>query len=249
MDCCTVLDPATRTFDVAMLLVMGLTISLGHCVGMCGPLVTAFSVSSRTRGHGNRALLARSLVYHLGRVASYCVIGALFGWLGESFFVAEGGRQVQGGLSIAIAVLMLLVAMSLAGWVPALRWLESGRWGQAMGCRIRELLDAPSLGHCFLLGSANGWLPCGPVLAAAMTAAATGSPWMGIVAMLLFGTATIPVLVILGMGTGQLGLRARVLFHRIGAIVIVLIALQLVLRGLAVFGVAGHLRFGEFVLW
>ena len=67
---------------------------------------------------------------------------------------------------IAIAVMMLLVAASLAGWVPALRWLESGRWGQAMGCRIRELLDAPSLGHCFLLGAANGWLPCGPVLAA-----------------------------------------------------------------------------------
>jgi sulfite exporter TauE/SafE len=249
MDCCTVLDPASRPFDVAMLLVMGLTISLGHCVGMCGPLVTAFSVSSRARGIGNRALLARNVVYHLGRITSYGIIGALFGWLGESFFVAEGGRQVQGGLSLAIAVMMLLVAASLAGWVPALRWLESGRWGQAMGCRIRELLDAPSLGHCFLLGGANGWLPCGPVLAAAMTAAATGSPLKGIFAMLLFGAATIPVLVILGMGTGQLGVRARMFFHRIGAVVVVLIAVQLALRGLAAFGVVGHLKFGEFVIW
>ena len=249
MDCCTVLDPASRPFDVAMLLVMGLTISLGHCVGMCGPLVTAFSVSSRSQGIGNRTLLVRNVVYHLGRIASYAVIGALFGWLGESFFVAEGGRQVQGGLSIAIALMMILVAANLAGWVPALRWLESGRWGQAMGCRIRELLDAPSLGHCFLLGAANGWLPCGPVLAAAMTAAATGSPWLGIVAMLLFGVATVPVLVALGMGTGQLGTRARRLFHRVAAVVIVLIAGQLVLRGLAAFGVIGHLRFGELVIW
>ena len=89
MDCCTVLDPATRPFDVAMLLVMGLTISLGHCVGMCGPLVTAFSVSSRARGIGNRALLVRNVVYHLGRIASYGVIGAIFGILvARSFMVA-----------------------------------------------------------------------------------------------------------------------------------------------------------------
>jgi sulfite exporter TauE/SafE len=249
VDCCTVLDPASRPFDVAMLLVMGLTISLGHCVGMCGPLVTAFSVRSRGGGANNRDLLVRNLVYHLGRIASYGVIGALFGWLGESFFVAEGGRQVQGGLSIAVAVLMLLVAASLAGWIPAWRWFESGRWGQAMGCRIRELLDAPSLLHCFGLGALNGWLPCGPVLAAAMTAAATGSPLKGIAAMLLFGAATIPVLVILGMGTGQLGVRARLFFHRVGAAVILLIAAQLALRGLAVYGVVEHLKFGEFVIW
>jgi sulfite exporter TauE/SafE len=72
---------------------------------------------------------------------------------------------------------------------------------------------------------------------------------MGTVAMLLFGVATVPVLILLGMGTGQLGVRARTVFHRIGAAVIVLIAAQLTLRGLAVFGVVGHLRFGEVVIW
>ena len=92
-------------------------------------------------------------------------------------------------------------------------------------------------------------VPCGPVFSVAMTAAATGSVVKGAVAMLAFGLGTIPVLIILGLGAGRLGVRLRSVFNRIGAVLIILIAVQLILRGLSAWGLVAHLRFGEFVVW
>ncbi len=82
-----------------------------------------------------------------------------------------------------------------------------------------------------------------------MAAASTASLWRGGAAMLGFGLGTLPVLMILGLGVSRLSIRIRTLFHRLAAILLLLIAVQLILRGLASWGVIAHLRFGEFVIW
>jgi sulfite exporter TauE/SafE len=82
-----------------------------------------------------------------------------------------------------------------------------------------------------------------------MAAAATGSIWRGGVAMLAFGLGTVPVLLALGLGAGRIGVRARQLFNRVGAVLLLLIAAQLILRGLSAWGVVSHFRIGEFVVW
>ena len=48
-----------------------------HCLGMCGGIVTAISLT----GTGNRPLLL--LGYNLGRLGSYTLIGALLGGLSQ----------------------------------------------------------------------------------------------------------------------------------------------------------------------
>ncbi len=243
------MDPTTAPFDFLVLATMGFTISLGHCVGMCGPLVTAFSVSQKSIARKTSPLWLRLLLYHGGRVFSYMLLGSAMGLVGSTIYLAGEGRRIQGILSIGVAILMLLLGLGLLGWLPTERWVEGGLWQRWIGPRLRGLLAARTTPRIWLLGMANGFLPCGPVLAALMTAAATASPAKGLVTMLAFGAGTVPVLWILGMGTGQLSVRLRVFFNRVGAVMVLLIAAQLLLRGLAAWELVAHLRFGEVVIY
>lgn len=246
MDCCASLDPTSQPQDLIALLVLGFTISLGHCVGMCGPLVTAFALAQQK---SRAALCGRLVVYHLGRVLTYALIGAVAGTVGASLGLVGDTRQVQGGISLVIGLMMLFFALQLLGRLPLPASLRSGRFTELVSCRIRGLLQAQTLPRSFGLGFANGWLPCGPVAAAAFTAAATASTFKGAVAMGAFGAGTLPVLVALGMGAGLIGARVRRAFHHIGAAVLVIMGAQLILRGLAAWGLVAHLRFGEVVIW
>ena len=67
--------------------------------------------------------------------------------------------------------------------------------------------------------------------------------------MLAYGLGTVPALVVLGLGAGHIPARLRTRFFRLGALLVLVIGLQLSLRGLSALGVVPHLKFGEFVVW
>jgi sulfite exporter TauE/SafE len=235
--------------DAVLLVSTGLVISLGHCVGMCGPLLGAYSMSQREPGRSAWRLLPALLVYHAGRLTGYAIIGLGFGLLGSATRLAGQGRIIQGVLSLVVGVLMGLLGAGLLGWLPTQRWVESSRLGQGLAGRLRGLLSSRSVGGRALLGLGNGFLPCGPVYAVAIGTMAAAGPWLGAGAMLLFGAGTLPVLLALGLGAGGLAPLARRRFNRLGAILVIVIGLQLLLRGAAAFGWVPHLKFGEVVIW
>ena len=100
-----------------------------------------------------------------------------------------------------------------------------------------------------LLGLANGFLPCGAVAAVALTAAASAHGGVGALLLLVYGAGTIPVLLAMGLVSTRLrpGLRAR--WYRVGASLVLVLAVQLILRGLAVMGALPHFRLGAVVFW
>ena len=57
-----------QTTDIVSMFALGL-LGTGHCLGMCGPLVLALPWSSRG--------ITSHLAYHMGRVTTYVVVGAL----------------------------------------------------------------------------------------------------------------------------------------------------------------------------
>jgi hypothetical protein len=99
------------------------------------------------------------------------------------------------------------------------------------------------------LGALNGLLPCGLVYSALLSAAATGGALWGAVAMLLFGAATIPALTVVGMGAHLLSARARQSLARVAGVMILVVGVQLILRGMATFDLVPHLHWGEVVIW
>jgi hypothetical protein len=243
MPSCHVTD--VPTLNLFLLFITGLTISLGHCLGMCGPIQTAFSLEQRRRGSG---VLLPLLRYHSGRVISYTAIGTAFGALGSTARLVPATAPVQASIALLSATLILAAAGATAGF-PRLATVHAPAWGAGAGVWVGRFLRARSGGGQILLGVANGFLPCGPVLTVALAAAAAGGAGRGGMVMATYGAGTVPALVVLGVLSHRLAPRTRRRFVIVGAGLMAVIGLQLLLRGLSALGLIGHLHAGGFVFW
>ena len=160
-----------------------------------------------------------------------------------------GGQYLQQWRVLPAGALMLVLSLGLLGLVPTQRWAEPAVVGGWVTGRIRGFLSGETGRRQLGLGVANGFLPCGPVLAVALSAAAAADPLVGMILMLVYGLGTIPVLLVLGLASSKIGPRLRRRFNAVGAVLVLLLAAQLILRGLSTLGVLSHLKFGEFVVW
>jgi sulfite exporter TauE/SafE len=174
--------------------------SLGHCIGMCGGIVIAYTTAKVDRQWSKTRQAAGHLIYSLGRTLTYVIFGAMFGYLGSVVTFSAFGNGV---LLMFAGVVMLLTGLSLLGKIKFLTLIEPSLskfgWYQRS---FRSLIGQKSLFSFFLLGMLNGLLPCGFVYFFAVTAASTTSAFWGAVVMLVFGLSTIPALFSFGFFVG-----------------------------------------------
>ncbi len=236
------MDPALLSYAGAML-VAGALGSLGHCAGMCGPLVLMVGARFPRRGP---AAVARHLLYHAARIGIYLLLGALAGGLGSFLGVRLALMGASGWISLILGGAVILFGLAYLRWLPA-RWMGSVTpWlSRAMGHALRKR----GWQGLALLGALNGLLPCGLVYSALFIAASSGSAGRGALGMALFGSATLPLLLGLGVGAGALGVDIRRRMMRVGGAFVVLVGLQLVLRGSAGLGIVSHQMVGRVMLW
>ncbi len=57
--------------------------SFGHCIGMCGGIVVAYSSAKVDAGFSKQKQILSHLLYSFGRVSTYVSMGVLFGYLGS----------------------------------------------------------------------------------------------------------------------------------------------------------------------
>ena len=182
------------------LLAAGLAGSL-HCVGMCGPILLAFSRAAGTRSpvSGDRgAASVEFLTYHAGRLWTYALLGFVAGSLGERLREGAGIYGWQRPAAILSAVVVILAGALLTGLLPARRleaWLSGCGIARLRGAGwFRALAATPGMPHRFLLGALLGFLPCGLVYAMLAVVAALPTPWHAALGMLIFGLGTVPSL-------------------------------------------------------
>lgn len=228
-------------------LTLGLMGSLGHCVGMCGPIV---ALLSRHPSLDNSKV--GWLLLHAGRISVYALLGLLAGAFGQAAGLAIPAlHQLQGLLALLVAQVSLYFALSILGWMPSPEkflagWIE--RWGKAMR---KAAGSAPAKKPSWLgpygLGALWGLLPCGLVLAALFTAAVSGEFIKGALNMLAFGIGTLPAL----LGVRWLVARRwTAAWPRYAvALVVSLFGLQFAMRGLAAWGLVGHVMARGVMLW
>jgi len=170
--------------------------SFGHCIGMCGGIVIAYSSAKVDNNWGTGRKAMAHLLYSLGRTSTYMLLGSIFGYLGG---VSTFTNQANGILLVVAGVAMILSGLSLVGAIKFLNSYDSpltrSRW---FGEVFRSLLNNDSLYSLYVLGMLNGLLPCGFVYFFAITAASTASPLWGAVVMMVFGLSTTPALFGLG---------------------------------------------------
>ena len=170
--------------------------SLGHCIGMCGGFIVAYSSAKIDPNSSKISQFFSHLFYSLGRVSSYTILGAIFGYVGS---VIAFSKTSTGYLYFGIGILMVLMGLSLMGKIKFLTSLECTISSDGLIKRIfSSLIHSKSYFSFYGLGVLNGLLPCGLVYFFAISAVATSSMLGGALVMFIFGLSTIPAL--LGFG-------------------------------------------------
>ena len=189
-----------ETISIISIITIAFLGSFGHCVGMCGGIVIAYS-STKIKSDWTKKIQAIAhLLYSFGRVTTYTILGALFGLVGG---VVTFDNLTSGIFLLITGFMMVLVGLSLMGKIKFLTILEhSCSKSPLYQSTFKSLLGSQSLFSFYLLGMLNGLLPCGFVYVFAITAASTGSALWGAFVMLIFGLSTIPALFSLGFFVG-----------------------------------------------
>jgi sulfite exporter TauE/SafE len=215
--------------DLIALITIAFLGSIGHCSGMCGGFVIAYT-SAKVDEKWKKTYQALShMLYNLGRATSYAVLGAIFGFLGS---VVSVGMTAKGILFIIIGFIMVLMGLSLMGKIKFLSHIESSIAETNFFKRsFRALLEKQTLGSFYFLGILNGFIPCGFVYFFLAGAVATASPVAGAVVMFIFGLATIPILFSLGFVVGFLKSgQLRHLMMKASAIMVILFGLFMMFK-------------------
>ncbi len=209
-----------------------------HCAGMCGPFVAFYAGGDRSRG-ARRGL--PHLLYSLGRLAGYALLGALAGSVGAALDMA--GERFAGVQRIALVVAgVLIIAWGLVTllrvWgvnvpelLPAPQWVR-----RFVANAMKSFAHRPPVVKASLLGLLSVLLPCGWLYAFALSAAGTGSAWAGALVMTAFWAGTLPVMVGLGVGVQAVTGRLRRHAPAITAIALMLVGLWAVLGRMPVIG-------------
>lgn len=204
--------------------------SFGHCVGMCGGIVLAYTSTKIDDSMTKKLQAFAHIMYALGRITTYSILGAFFGFIGS---VVTFSYFTNGLLLIFTGLLMIIVGVSLMGKLKFLVTIEhsisTAPWYQRM---FKKLLSNNSLKSFYFLGMLNGLMPCGFVYVFAITAASTASMLWGAVVMFIFGISTIPALFSLGFFVGLFKQNElRTLFIKIASILVILFGLYTIYNG------------------
>lgn len=180
--------------------------SLLHCVGMCGGIIGALTMSLPQYVRENPLRLSSFIAaYNMGRISSYALVGSVLGYVSMSteLFNPEYGRTLQ----IISALFLAAIGLYIAGWFPAFARVEklgSPLWKylEPVG---RKLLPVKSHSQAYLFGMIWGWLPCGLVYSTFVwVLASSTSPTQAAFSMVLFGLGTLPGVMTAGILTGWL---------------------------------------------
>ena len=224
--------------DVIAPFFIGLVGSL-HCLGMCGPLVMAYSLHIRKPGtHRFTEMpspwlngLAHHLSFHLGRLLTYGLLGALAASLADLAGFHQLFSGLRGGLTLIAGVLMILFGLLLLKIFPLPLTVRSIGPGSLFSRWLPILFRSQRAVSKVALGLAVGFLPC--MLSWAMIIKAATMPNLvgGFLTMFAFGLGTIPALFFTGLSASLLSLKARFLGERVAAASIIVMGLILVYKG------------------
>ena len=214
----------------------GFTVGFGHCLGMCGPIVASLSISLK-----ERSVLVPQLLYNVGRVTTYGLLGGSMGVAGSLTRVTAKIASLQQGVMIFAGVLIILMGLAMAGWIPASKIYGDYYNPEGVLARgFRKLSESRSMGAYYPLGLLLGLLPCGPVYTALISAAragmeartSLGGVFLGMGTMFSFGLGTVPSLLLVAKLADLGWLKRRDLIYKASSILMIVLGIYFVVKAI-----------------
>ena len=214
---------------------IGVAASLSSCLAVVGGMVIAFSEKYKMGSESSfvRGALLPNVKFHVGRIATFFVLGGLLGLVGGK--INLGGNFVS-IYTIIIAIVMGWLGLNILGLVPSISALGLKPpkfmlhwWG--------KLEDSEHKAAPYFLGGITFFLPCGFTQSMQIFALASGSFWTGSSVMLAFALGTMPILFGLGATASWANVKKISFINKAAGIIVILFAVYTLNSGIAIWGV------------
>ena len=197
----------------------------GHCIGMCGGLVSGCFMKLKAAGPWPYA------AYHAARISIYAGVGLVAALLGTVLVASGMTGLAQGVLQILAGAIVILLGLDLLGISPI-----RNTYGFAPVAWLRRQFvtatqKGPVLGAA-ISGAINGLMPCSMTMAMAVQATTAPSPPEGMLLMLAFGAGTLPSMLFASVLFGKLGPRLRGGLQKLAALFVIALGAATLWQGL-----------------
>ena len=171
----------------------------------------------------------------MGRIASYMLVGAIAGTLGNGLQLLPQLHLMQTALYLLANLILIGLGLYVAGistLVTRIERLGTPIWRQLQPL-TRSLLPVRYWYQALAMGALWGWIPCGLVYTALLGALASGSGSTGAASMLAFGMGTLPNLLLIAASGRRFGaLMVKPVWRRLAGTLIFGFGMLGLLRGL-----------------
>lgn len=216
-----------------VMLLAGLAGGFGHCIGMCGPVVAAYSFGEQ------KLRYLHHILYNLGRITTYMFMGAVVGLTGSFLVLTSSIEKIQAAIMVFAGISIIIMGIAIGGWIPVRRSPKSSSWLSSTIQKTMELFKGSrTAGTYYPMGIVLGFLPCGltytALLAAARAAMDTDNHLAGMLQgafmLLFFGLGTAPALLLVGRVIDIIGAKARDRLYKLASLIMILTGVYFVVK-------------------
>ena len=191
-------------------LIIGLIASVSSCLAIVGGLVLSLSAKI---SQDNVSDTKTFVLFHIGRLVSFAILGGILGSAGIAFGV---NSTVTSILGIVASLVMLILGLNLMGIFAKNKvTLHSGLFDFFRKIEHKTLTP-------LVVGFGTFFLPCGFTQSMQVSALGSGSFMSGLLLMLFFALGTLPMLMLLSFGASSFAhsKQAPLFFKSAGVVVI-----------------------------
>ena len=178
---------------------LGLLAGISSCAALVGGLILSMSkqwFQMYSEKNSTLEKLQPHLMFNIGRIASYTVLGGVIGAIGSIFQVSLVFTSV---LIVVVSVMMFFLALQMLG-VKAFRKFQF-TMPKFITRHIADETKFQGKQMPFLMGALTFFLPCGFTITAQGLALISGSAVQGALIMLFFALGTLPALLTIGLSS------------------------------------------------
>lgn len=210
-----------QSMGYGILFVVGLLTSI-HCIAMCGGI--NISLCMGKNDEENKEKLKPALLYNIGRVISYTVIGGLIGLVGKALSFSG---TTKGIIQILTGLFMMIMGLNMLNVFKSLRKINI-KMPKFITSRINK--SKKNQGP-FVVGLLNGFMPCGPLQSMQLYALGTGSFLAGALSMFFFSLGTVPLMLGLGLISTFLSGKFTSKMLKVSAFLVMFLGIVMIDRG------------------
>ncbi len=230
---------AAGGFDYGLAFMAGV-LGSGHCLGMCGALVSGYFMNS-----GATKSYLPYFCYQFARIFVYTLVGFAAASLGVVLVSSGLFGKVQSVLQMFIGSVVIILALGILGWIPFQGSVKLLPMNLLRKGYSSARTKGPLIGAC-IAGLLNGLMPCPLTFAMAVKATSATSILEGGLLMLTFGAGTLPTMLFVSVAFGKMSAHFRGLMLKTAALIMIAMGCNTIYMGMS-FYVAENFQHHNFI--